>query len=372
MEQPVRLRYAEHLVKKRNPSKSEINKVLKDEAPVIRGKHGIYVLLKYLGGGTYGDVFLVRLENDPVSLRRRFAMKISLLTPEATAEIEAYHRLQECAAYVICVSEVFKLTAFATDWAVIVQELLDNDLLSHFPRERDISNILLDLLMGIYCMHANRIVHMDIKLANVFVITRGRKIYKIGDPGLACTEQSVSGRYGTIRYCQVVGTYIPPDIANTKRVGEKLTFREAMSVDIWGAGVLIYIILVRLGYYPRDVAYLLNSANVGAIHNNVYKPGQIPLGFVVPTTLPTPKPNLGKITPEVIEQVLARMLSYNTADRPLAGELLRFIVRQMNWEPVGREEDYLHKIKRTTPCEEQLRLEPSRLRRGSPQGERHL
>eukprot|EP00590_Aulacoseira_subarctica_P003813 CAMPEP_0172419456 /NCGR_PEP_ID=MMETSP1064-20121228/5895_1 /TAXON_ID=202472 /ORGANISM="Aulacoseira subarctica , Strain CCAP 1002/5" /LENGTH=563 /DNA_ID=CAMNT_0013158953 /DNA_START=722 /DNA_END=2413 /DNA_ORIENTATION=+ len=106
-------------------------------------------------------------------------------------------------------------------------------------------------------MHANNVIHRDLKLGNLF-LSRTLEV-KIGDLGLATKLDTAEDRRTTI-----CGTpnYIAPEIIDGKKGGNGHSFE----VDIWSIGVILYtLIFGRPPYESKDV-----KATYQRILNNEY------------------------------------------------------------------------------------------------------
>lgn len=101
--------------------------------------------------------------------------------------------------------------------------------------------ILLQLLAVVEYLHANHVIHRDLKLGNLF-LKQGPMI-KLGDFGLATLVYGENDRKRTI-----CGTpnYIAPEILAG---GEK---GHSYEVDIWSFGVIMYTILVGHPPFQRQ------------------------------------------------------------------------------------------------------------------------
>ena len=97
-------------------------------------------------------------------------------------------------------------------------------------------------------VHARRIVHRDVKAANVFLTKKG--VAKLGDFGVS-RQLDVSGGGATQLASTRIGTpyYLAPEIFEGKPYGR--------SADVWSLGVLFYEILVlRMPFEANSLAAL--------------------------------------------------------------------------------------------------------------------
>jgi serine/threonine protein kinase len=133
-----------------------------------------------------------------------------------------------------------------TEHIYIVTEVLEGgDLFSFLEKRRfrlpelRTAKIIHSLAAGLYYLHSYGIVHRDIKPENILMVDKSEESdVKIVDFGLSkmigpsqlCTEP-----YGTL-------AYVSPEVLFQKPYGK--------SVDVWGLGVLTYLMLV--GSLPFD------------------------------------------------------------------------------------------------------------------------
>ena len=99
---------------------------------------------------------------------------------------------------------------------------------------KDAARILRQLVSALAYMHERRIIHRDLKLANLMISTSGN--LRLGDFGLACQVRRADERRMT-----VCGTpnYIAPEVLRGKR-GTGHSFQ----ADIWSLGAVLYAMLV--------------------------------------------------------------------------------------------------------------------------------
>ena len=95
----------------------------------------------------------------------------------------------------------------------------------------EIKKVMHQLLNGLYYIHANKILHRDMKAANILITKNG--VLKLADFGLArAFSQQKAGQ--TNRYTNRVVTlwYRPPELL----LGER---NYGPPIDLWGAGCIM-------------------------------------------------------------------------------------------------------------------------------------
>ena len=115
-------------------------------------------------------------------------------------------------------------------------------------KEHEAASIFVMITLALRHVHARRIVHRDVKAANVFLTKRG--VAKLGDFGVS-RQLDVSGGGATQLASTRIGTpyYLAPEIFEGKAYGR--------SADVWSLGVLFYEILVlRMPFEANSLAAL--------------------------------------------------------------------------------------------------------------------
>ena len=113
--------------------------------------------------------------------------------------------------------------------------------------EHEAASIFVMVTLALRHVHARRIVHRDVKAANVFLTKKG--VAKLGDFGVS-RQLDVSGGATQLASTRI-GTpyYLAPEIFEGKPYGR--------SADVWSLGVLFYEILVlRMPFEANSLAAL--------------------------------------------------------------------------------------------------------------------
>lgn len=219
---------------------------------------GGYKIGKLLGVGAFGETYIAVKEG------KQFALK--LIKEEAILKGFDINRFKrECRALEkVRHDNVVKLIEYdqakiGNDlrYFLVMEYLSGQDLEKYFQSnsfdidEKDLKNILVQVLSGLNAMHKKNILHRDIKPQNIFITDNG--VIKLLDFGLVkmidytTLTMTGEGPKGT-------PLYIPPEAIR----GEKLDYRS----DLYSLGVMIYYIVTK-GYYPfeaRNILQLINMA----------------------------------------------------------------------------------------------------------------
>jgi NIMA (never in mitosis gene a)-related kinase len=122
-----------------------------------------------------------------------------------------------------------------------------------FLKEEQIWSILIDLLRGLQALHKLKIVHRDIKCANVFLGADGKA--KLGDMNV-----SKIAKRGFMQTQTGTPYYASPEVWNDKPYDSKC--------DIWSLGCVIYeLAALNPPFQARDMASLYQKVNKGIYPN---------------------------------------------------------------------------------------------------------
>ncbi|SCU72084.1 serine/threonine-protein kinase, putative [Trypanosoma equiperdum] len=224
----------------------------------------LYIKKKMAGRGAFGEAFIV--ENNPVApvAKRRGRIGAESLAVNGTERVGdcqsrqfvakvlnltcmSDHDRQYAQTEIMCLANAdhFAIVRYYEHFyiddefqtIVIITEFADKgDLyrnLHHmpsdrFPTEREAGVLFVQLLLGLDHVHRRRMIHRDIKTANIFLTSRG--FLKLGDFGFSKQyDTSVSNPIAVT----FLGTsyYLSPEMLKGQRYGKK--------ADIWAAGIVL-------------------------------------------------------------------------------------------------------------------------------------
>jgi predicted Ser/Thr protein kinase len=201
-----------------------------------RTRIGKFEILRLLGQGTMGEVYLARDAN----LGREVAIKTVL--PGSDFGEEGHARFQREARAMAALNHpnIVTLYDFGFDDGVeyLVMEYLDGETLGSLMAQRKLSPALLMECLAQACeglgyAHDLGIVHRDVKPGNILVTVRaGRLQTKLTDFGIAALDQSSLTQQGSLMGSV---SYMAPEYLQSGKA--------TASADIFAAGVVLYEIL---------------------------------------------------------------------------------------------------------------------------------
>eukprot|EP00760_Papus_ankaliazontas_P011599 PhM_4_TR14873/c0_g1_i1/m.30110/K08857/NEK1_4_5; NIMA (never in mitosis gene a)-related kinase 1/4/5 len=206
-----------------------------------RGKEGCkYYKRKLLGTGSYGQAFLA----EDAQTGEVVVAKIMDMSKMSNRDKEYAHSEIQCLANCAhpCIIKYFG-DYQESDQILIVMEFADAGDLdrqikaraqdnNHHFQEHEVMYIFIQLALALHYIHQNRMLHRDIKGANIFMCSTG--VIKLADFGFSKQyEDTVSGAVA-LTFC---GTpyYLAPELWNNKKYSKK--------ADVWSLGVLLYEML---------------------------------------------------------------------------------------------------------------------------------
>lgn len=205
-----------------------------------RSKIENFDILTKIGSGSFGTVYKVRRKADNVLYVIKNIRIIELSYKEQNDAINECQILAQLVSpYVVKYFDSF----IEKGALLIVMEYCNRGDLQNLikkAKEKEVTcvketviwNICLQVMLGLYYIHRKKILHRDLKSANVFLTKEENKSsysVKIGDLGVAKILDTTTAQANTI-----VGTpyYLSPELCADKPYGDKS--------DCWALGVLLY------------------------------------------------------------------------------------------------------------------------------------
>jgi len=232
----------------------ERSSVLKDAGNMVEDKYDL--LSKVLGSGAFSQVLLCKCRASGASMALKVVDKKKFMqfrkSRQTQLTIDSEREVMERIEHpnIVKLQETFDTTRCFylvmefLEGGDLLQRILDHGIYSPGATRR----LFCDVLKGISCLHENGIAHRDIKPENILLTSTDEDgTAKIADMGLA--KHFGVGEYVQAQRATVCGTppYFAPEMVLAAEGGPS-TYGKA--VDIWAAGVVLYIMLC--GYPPFD------------------------------------------------------------------------------------------------------------------------
>eukprot|EP00756_Hemistasia_phaeocysticola_P006927 Hpha_TRINITY_DN14054_c0_g2::TRINITY_DN14054_c0_g2_i1::g.44369::m.44369/K08857/NEK1_4_5; NIMA (never in mitosis gene a)-related kinase 1/4/5 len=230
----------------------------------LPGDDSRFVKQKRIGKGAHGEAFLVtdRTEAKPPGQKpTEFVMKVMDLPRMSHRDVRYALSEVRCLSLLNHANVVRYYADFhIEDQLLILMEYADGGDLERQVRARafrsmsyfleyEVFFMFLQLMLALDHVHGQKMLHRDLKTANVFVATNG--VVKLGDFGYSHKyEDTVSGGVaGT--FC---GTpvYLAPELWKRHRYSKK--------ADMWSLGVVLYELLaLKRPYFSLQIPELMDK-----------------------------------------------------------------------------------------------------------------
>jgi serine/threonine protein kinase len=293
-------------------------------AEIVDGKIGRYSLLKMLGEGGMGIVYLAQ-QDQPI--KRQVALKVIKPGMDTKCVISRFDTERQVLALLKHpnIAQVYDAGTTDSSRPYFVMEYVEGlPITEHCDHHKLSIEDRLDLFMqvckAVHHAHQKGIIHRDIKPSNILVSTQdGQTIPKIIDFGVAkaisrpLTEKTVFTEQG-----QLFGTpeYMSPEQADMAT--EDIDTRS----DIYSLGVLLYVLLT--GVLPFD-SETLRKGGVEHIRQVIRQ-----------TDPKTPSTRLSKLGDEAVKVAESRQTEVTKLTRRLHKELEWIPLKAMRKERIER------------------------------------
>ncbi len=259
-------------------------KVLLLKLDMLTQNLGKYRIIKWLGGGQFGDVYLAY---DTI-LKESFALKISRMRREDTQILKEEARLLSQLEHKNIVR--FYNIDYLEGKLVLITEYVKGESLRELMEKKELDlarslDIIEQCLSALAYAHKKGIIHRDLKPENILVSKEG--LVKITDFGLGkfLKKGSLSA--------SIAGTpiYMPPEAWKGEFYPES---------DLYSLGAVFYEMVTKRPPFLGE--------NLEEIRNLVFLKNPLPPRFFNPSL------------PETIEKAIMKSLSKNREERPSSAE----------------------------------------------------
>jgi len=186
-----------------------------------------YKIIKHIGAGAQADVYkVIGLKN-----RKIFAMKVNKDKNLNSKEVQVLKKINSPTIIHLYESRLLKEKEYMileyAERGTLYERIKEYSKANKKFDETQILDWMTQILIGLYSLHKNDIMHRDIKSDNLFLCNND--VVKIGDLGQASNESKCKSFVGTFFY----------------RAPEMQDFGEyKKEIDIWSAGVVLYELIM--------------------------------------------------------------------------------------------------------------------------------
>ena len=186
-----------------------------------------YKIIKHIGAGAQADVYkVIGLKN-----RKIYAMKVNKDKNINSKEVQVLKTINSPTIIHLYESQVLNEKEYMVleyaERGTLYERIKEFSKSNKKFDQNQILDWMVQILIGLYSLHKNDIMHRDIKSDNLFICDND--VVKIGDLGQASKESKSKSFVGTFFY----------------RAPEMQDFGEyKKEIDIWSAGVVLYELIM--------------------------------------------------------------------------------------------------------------------------------
>ncbi|KAA0158924.1 hypothetical protein FNF31_05094 [Cafeteria roenbergensis] len=193
-----------------------------------------YKVLRAIGKGSFGKVYVVR----HIGENKHYVMKVIKMRGIPKAEREACKNevaIMQRLPHPNIVAYKDSFSVQRGDKLCIVMTYCDGgDLSARLEQQRgkllpedQILHWFVQIALGLGCMHSSKVLHRDLKTANIFLLSSGRLV--LGDLGISKSLDATMAMAST-----QIGTpyYMSPELFQSKPYNHKS--------DVWAIGCVLY------------------------------------------------------------------------------------------------------------------------------------
>ena len=278
------------------PNNTNIKSIYKsnNKTKTKKGKNP-YKIIKKIGEGSYGLVYLIKMEtNLSLCVLKKIDLK-GLSKQEIKDTYKEVNLLKKLdhpnIIKFVEVNNNFKryleiITEYAEKGDLYNQICIQVKKKSHFP-EKIIIDWLIQICQALKYIHSKHIIHRDIKPQNIFLSNKG--CIKLGDFGVSKTLNNTMEKAKTF-----VGTayYLPPEIID----GKKYSY----TADIWSLGITFYQLMTfKMPFdgdsLPAIITKIATGADYAKINKKLYSKELINLVYDMMNIKPSKRPKANDI-----------------------------------------------------------------------------
>lgn len=208
---------------------------------------GHYTLIKQLGIGGFGEVWLARNQNDPASPH------VAIKLPKSE-DVDWQAIVQEIGLWVLCgkhpnVLPFIEARNYNGQIAIISEYAPDGSLRDLLEKQgalsiKQVVEMVIGVLDGLVHLHSSRIIHRDLKPENILLRGNAPRLADFGISRVITANEYSNTISGT-------ASYMAPESFNGKRT---------VQTDVWAVGVILYELLEGRLPFPQRMRQELHEA----------------------------------------------------------------------------------------------------------------
>ncbi|XP_034824939.1 serine/threonine-protein kinase Nek8-like [Maniola hyperantus] len=258
-------------------------------------KHNLRVL-KTIGKGTYGNVYLCEKQDDTLTIIKDIELNIKLQDhkQDIANEIKILSTLRH--PNII----TFYRCYYLDNHVMISMEYATSGNLAEYMYQRypklinqqEVFFFFCQVLLGVNYIHKLNIIHRDLKAENILLTGQNGVLVKIGDFGISKMLASAK------KTSTVIGTpyYLAPELCEGKPYDTKS--------DVWALGCLLYEMCThRRAFEAETLVGLVKAITSGSVHPidlTVYERGMQDLVDSMLSVLPDKRPSIQELMGKMI------------------------------------------------------------------------
>jgi len=260
-------------------------------------------LLKDLGKGTYGSVYLINVGGSLkaikiISNKKKEGIK-SLRELDVMGKL-SHPNIMRAEGILVGIDNIVTLGVIMPLANTDLQRILKDKNFTITQRLK----ILFDILNGIKYLHDSRYLHLDLKPMNILIFGEGNnRIGKITDFGISLILDNENEAYYPGELVTI--THRAPEIISGNRKYTKAS-------DVWSLGIIFLEVLSR----GKPIYSDFTKAKVRSTNKKLFSPGTIDL------TLSNYLAELPTNVREAASSIIKKMLSFKPRDRPTLDEIM--------------------------------------------------
>ena len=253
-----------------------------------------YKIIKKIGEGSYGIVYLIKMEtNLSLCVLKKIDLKglskqeikdtykeVNLLKKLDHPNIIKFVEVNSSKRYLEIITEYAEKGDLYNQICIQIKKKIP------FP-EKKIIDWLIQICQALKYIHSKHIIHRDIKPQNIFLSNNG--CIKLGDFGVSKTLNNTLEKAKTF-----VGTvyYLPPEIIEEKNY--------SYTADIWSLGITFYQLMTfKMPYdgdsLPAIIKKISNGSGYAKINKKLYSEDLINLVYKMMDNKPKKRPKANDI-----------------------------------------------------------------------------